>query len=116
MHRASVVDYISTLSKSELAQFFYEVSQQRRECRDFNEHGVEVTTICIAECYKMVNPGKASDQEPVINVLAPPAHPNDVGFPMDANQTGSCERCRLPIACATKIAICPVCGAEISCT
>ena len=116
MNRELAIAYVNTLEKSDLAQFFYEAFQQRRENRDFTEYGVEVTAICIAECYQMVKADEASGEEPVIHVLAPAMKLGDIWSPMDTNQTGTCKRCRLQVACAAKTAICPVCDSQVFCT
>lgn len=116
MSRELAMAYVSSLAPSELAQFFYEAFQHQREIRNIEENALEVTATCIASYYQVVQANNTSDNEPLIYVLAPANNPDDVWSPMDTVQTGYCERCKLQIACATKIAVCPVCDSKVFCT
>lgn len=116
MEREAAMAFIRALQKSDLALFLSEALQSRAELQDYGAGGRSLTVLCLAECSQHFQDARA-EAEPLIHFLAPPADPGSVWAAMEVlEQSGTCAQCHLPVQCAAKIALCPMCGSSVPCT
>jgi hypothetical protein len=117
MDRSSIVAYLASLQRSELAQLLSEALRSKKKVVDYGDTET-VDALCLARCYyDLRRDGTASEWSAAIDILAPPANPDDLLGAVDIlDQGGFCQHCRIEIACAVKNALCPICGSIVECT
>lgn len=108
-----LISKLSQLSESEFVDVFYKVfsarKQERLECGEIDD----------AYCISVIGFSKFDGKYDSV-VLALPYEGNEniskTQSQMGAVNEGQCTRCKLPIACISKTALCPVCSNEVECT
>ncbi len=116
MERDKVVEYISSLSESELGQLINEAVQSRRVEKYFDDEDFEVEDVFVlASCTFGKYKGKV-DVKANIEVYAPPASGDLSRVSGPISEQGSCPKCKTHLISSLKLVTCPICKTEVELT
>lgn len=104
--RADLVAALRSLTESELAEVIYEAVAPLS--RDGGHYKYD------RWCLAQASFDESLGEEPFVELVALPAR----GYPHTAElyEQGSCVRCGTSVVTGSKLAVCPVCSHEVSCT
>lgn len=109
-----VVRYLRSLADDELARLFYEAMSPKNVYRRHPD-GTFWNDVYVVGTAMHTESGPAE-----IEILAVAADPSirfsEEDMKQGATEQGRCETCRTFITSTSKVALCPVCGAEVECT
>lgn len=111
---SDVVEYLRSLADDELARLFYEAMLPRNVYRRHSD-GTFWNDVYVVGTATHTESGPAE-----IEILAVSADPSmqisEKVMRRGALEEGRCETCKTLIISTFKVALCPVCSAEVECT
>ena len=112
MDHLAAVNFLKSLTLTELALLVAEAAEHRTA----GELTAGRTVYRLAECFAYRSVGDACPETAHLSLVAYPAVLADYADHDGAEQSGTCSTCGVEVCCAAKVAVCPVCGGEASCT
>lgn len=114
LSREEIIEYLRSLTDDGLAILFYEAMQPRNVYRRHSD-GTFWNDVYV------VGTASHTESDPAeIEILAVGADPcvryYEKELKEGALEQGRCESCKTFITSSYKVALCPVCGAEVECT
>ena len=116
--RKTAIEYIQSLNEKELVDFFYEAVTDRNEDKEF-EDGYERDRECIISTSFGKFEGEEDEEHYSTFQALPVPEIADLDWIKNEKhicQSGRCNRCKAIVLSVAKLALCPVCDAEVECT
>ena len=112
MNRTAVVDFMKSLTRSELAMLVAEVTEQWTEGSLVEGR----TSYLLTQCF-VLEPSPTTEPVVLLPIGFPTdTHPEEPSDPYGLHYTGPCHACRVDVLSGSKYAICPCCGRKVGCS